>query len=133
MTNAQGAVRAAMLDMLAGDAVLAASLNIVIDGSAVQQTAPYLQIGEAMATDWGTKDRPGRELRFALSIVDLADGPGRLATLAAAAEGAIEAMPRDIGGWRVAGIALLQSRLVNDAPGRWRALIDYRVRVLAAD
>lgn len=133
MSGAQAAVRAAMIDALAGDATLAAALNLVIDGATAQQTPPYVAIGEALSTDWSTKDRAGRELRLALSIVDLAEAPARLAGLATAAEKAIETMPRAIDGWQVAGIALLQSRLLNDAPGRWRALIDYRVRVLADD
>lgn len=130
MSGAGAAVRAAIVDALRGDATLAAELNGVFDGPAVRASAPHAEVGDGLATDWGTKDARGREVRIAVTIRDLAETPTRLGGLVDAAERAIEGAARDLDGWRVASLAFVRSRMAGEGPGKWVAVIEYRVRVL---
>lgn len=130
MSAAEPAVRGAFTTALRDDATLASMLNGVFDGPAVRASAPYAEVTDALAADWSTKDRRGRELRVAVSVRDATERPERLGTLVDAAERAIEGLPRDLGGWRVASCAFLRSRTAGEGPGRWLAVIEYRVRVL---
>ena len=130
MSGAEGVVRGAMAAALRGDATLAAVLNGVFEGPAVRASAPFAEVAEALASDWSTKDARGRELRVAVMLRDAGERAERLATLVDAAERAIEAMPRDLDGWRVASLTFLRSRTTGEGPGRWLAVVEYRVRVL---
>lgn len=92
---------------------------------------PFAVVSDGIASDWSTKDRAGRELRFAIAIWDDPAEGARLAGLIAAAEAAVAAMPRALPGWRIASLVLLRSRIVRDPDGPWAGRIDWRVRVLA--
>ena len=131
MTGAEEAVRAAVGDALRGHAALA-GLNGVFDGPAVRATPPFAEVREVLSVDWGTKDARGRELRVAVALRDAGEEPGRVSALAEAAGQAVEGLARDLDGWRVASVAFLRSRVAGEAPGRWLAVVEYRVRVLAA-
>lgn len=131
--NAEGAVRVAVAAALRADAVLTAALNGVFDGPAVRASPPYAELGDTLASDWGTKDRRGREVRIAVLLRDLAERPERLAELADKAGAAIETMPRMLDGWRIASLAPLRSRMAGEGPGKWIAVIEYRVRILEGD
>ncbi|MDF0486786.1 DUF3168 domain-containing protein [Sphingomonas sp. H39-1-10] len=126
--SAESLVQAALLAALKD----IAGLNGVFEGPPVKATPPYAEIGETLSGDWSVKDRDGRELRMAVTIRDAAETPARVQALAAGAVAAIEALPRDLGAWRIASLAFVRSRLLRPAPGRWSAVIEYRVRMLAA-
>lgn len=130
MSGAGAAVRAAIVAALREDAALGATLNGVFDGPGVRASAPYAEVGDGLATDWGTKDARGRELRIAVTIRDLAETPARLGALVDAAERAIEGSARDLDGWRVASLAFVRARTAGEGPGKWVAVIEYRARVL---
>lgn len=130
MTAATAAVRAAIGAALRGDATLAGVLNGVFDGPAVRASEPYADIADVAASDWGTKDRRGRELRVAVRLRDAGETPARLGLLVDAAERAIEGLPRALDGWRIASCVFLRSRTAGEGPGRWLAVIEYRLRVL---
>ncbi|WP_419826077.1 DUF3168 domain-containing protein [Sphingomonas sp.] len=119
----------------AGQRALVAALRgagiAVYDGPPLGAAYPYAAISEGSATDWSTKDARGRELRLSFAIWDDGGSAARLHALAAAAEDAVEAMPRDLPGYRVASLVLLRSRIVRDPDGPWAARLDYRVRMLA--
>jgi hypothetical protein len=131
--SAESAVRAGLAAALRGDAELVGQLNGVFDGPQVRASPPFAQIGDMTSIDWGTKDRRGREVRAAVLVRDLAKSPERLGALVDAAERAIEAMPAPLDGWRTASCALLRSRMAGAGPGKWLAVIEYRVRVLEED
>lgn len=133
MSGATAAARTALATLLRADPVLAATLNGVFEGPAVRASTPYAEIGEAVAGDWGTKDRAGRELRLAVILRDAAETSTRIGTLVAAVEVAVPGLPRDLAGWRVASVAFLRSRIAGDGPGRWIAAVEFRVRMLATD
>lgn len=136
--SAAGLFHAAMLAALRADAAFGGMLNGVFEGPAVQATAPYAELGELLATDWGAKALAGMELRPAIIIRDRAEGPGRLHALAAAADAAMAAIPAALGtpeggAWQIASLALLRSRIIRDGPGAWVAIVEHRVRILQAN
>jgi len=126
--SAEAVAPAALLAALKG----LTGLNGVFEGSPVKATPPYAEIGETLSGDWSVKDRDGRELRLAVTIRDAAETPARVQALANAAGATIEALPRDLPGWRIASLVFVRTRLLRPAPGRWSAVIEYRVRMLAA-
>ena len=130
--SAEAAVHAALVAALRAADDVAGALNGVFEGPAVKASAPYAEVQPMIAVDWSTKDRAGRELRPAVTIHDASETPARLLTLIGAVGAAIEAMPRDLDGWRVASLVFSRSRTLREAPGRWAAVVEYRVRVLAA-
>lgn len=130
--SAERVVHDALMAALAGDAALGTALNGVFAGPAVKATPPFAEVGELLSVDWGTKDRAGRELRIAVTLRDAGETPARLHDLAGLAAAAIEAMPRVLPGWAVASLVPLRTRVLRGAPGKWAAVVEYRVRVLAA-
>lgn len=128
--SALAAVRAAALVRLRGEAAL--TVNRVWDGADGRGTVPYAVLRDVIASDWGTKDRAGREVRVGVTIRDEGEAPARATALAAAAEAALLDLPRGLTGWRVASVVPVRSAVLAEGQGRWAALIDVRVRVLAA-
>ena len=126
--TAEAAVQAAALVALRA----LAGLNGVYLAPPVKATVPYAELGDLLSGDWSVKDRAGRELRLAVTVRGAGDTPERVQALAGAVGAAIAGLPRDLAGWRVASVVLLRSRLSGGPPGRWAALVEYRVRVLAA-
>jgi hypothetical protein len=128
--SAEGAVHGALVAALRGSADFGGAINGVFEGPAVKASAPYAEVQPLIAVDWSTKDKAGRELRPAVTIRDAGEGPARLHALVGAACAAIEAMPRDLDGWRIASLVFVRSRMLREAPGRWAATVEFRVRVL---
>ena len=119
-------VQAAMMAALDGLDVAG-----VFDAPPVRCALPYAVIEEAVLGDWGTKDMAGREGRLAVTIHDGGERPVRLRGLIGAAEDAIDAMARDLGGgWRVVTLVLARSRIVRERDSRWMAMSEWRVRML---
>lgn len=127
--SAESVLAAAALSAL--DAALGDQVNGVFDGPPVKASAPWVELGALVAVDWSTKDIAGREIRLALTARDRADKPARCHSLAAAAGGAIEGLPRDLDGWRVASILFVRARVIGERPGGWAATVEYQVRMLA--
>lgn len=109
-----------------------AGLNGVYAGPPVRATPPFVELGELIAVDWGAKDRAGRELRLLVTLRDAGETAVRLATLTGNVGAAIEALPRDLTGWRVASVLLARSRSWGTSPGQWSASMDYRIRMMEA-
>lgn len=129
--SAESVIQAALVAALRGDAALGAALNGVFEGPQGKATAPFAEIGELLSVDWSTKDAAGREVRLAVTVRDAAETPARLHALAGLAGAAIEALPRDLDGWRIASLSFVRTRVVRGGPGRWSAIIEYRVRMMA--
>ncbi len=130
MSGASAVLRAGLAAALRADATLADGLNGVFLGPAVRASTPFAEVTETLATDWGTKDTAGREVRLAVLVHDVAETTARLTMLADAVEAAALAMPRDLDGWRVASLVFVRSRVAGDGPGRWLASVEFRARVL---
>ncbi len=104
----------------------------VYPGPPLQAAFPHALVDAGLETDWSHKSGKGRELRLAVTIREAGERPERLQSLCDAAEAALEALPRDIGGWRVATFLFLRSRTFREPKGAWAAVIEYRARMLAA-
>ncbi|QLC23656.1 DUF3168 domain-containing protein [Parasphingopyxis algicola] len=122
---------AALMEALESHVPLAGRLNGVFAAPPVRGTPPYALLGPIEARDWSTKTEAGRELRFSVTILEQEEQAGRLAELMAELETAIDAVPRDVAGWRIASCVLVRSRI--DRSGEpWSGILDYRARLLAA-
>ena len=129
--SAESVLQAALLAALRGDAALAAGLNGVFEGAAVKASVPFAELGELLAVDWGTKTAAGREVRVAVTVRGAGDTGAVVSGLAGAVGAAIEVVPRDLAGWRLASVVFLRTRLLRGGPGAWAAVVEYRVRMMA--
>ncbi len=110
---------------------LADELAGVFDAPPPRAATPYAVIGEALLSDWGTKDMAGREARVVVSLHDAGESPARLRRLAGELETAVTGMPRAIGGgWELASRVLLRARIERKGEGRWIATSEWRLRML---
>ena len=121
------AIRAA----LSAHAPLADQFAGVFDAPPVRAATPHAVIGEALLSDWSTKDMAGREARVVVSLFDAGESPARLRRLLGELETAVAAMPRAIGGgWELASRVLLRVRIERKGEGRWVATSEWRLRML---
>lgn len=96
----------------------------------VRASVPYLVLGEMLSGDWSAKALRGREVRLIVTVYDAGESWARAVSLQGAAGAAIEALPRDIGGWALGTVTLLRSRTMRDGAAGWRGTIEYRVRAM---
>ncbi|WP_439571414.1 DUF3168 domain-containing protein [Sphingomonas sp.] len=121
------AIRAA----LTGHASLADGLAGVFDAPPPRAATPHAVIGEALLTDWGTKDMAGREARVVVALHDAGESPARVRRLSGEVEVAMAVLPRVIGGgWELASRVLLRARIERKGEGRWVATSEWRLRML---
>ncbi|MGR4889759.1 DUF3168 domain-containing protein [Sphingopyxis sp. LARHCG72] len=130
MTSAEGALRARALDLLAKDAALAGLVHGIFDGTPPRASAPYVTVGTAEGSDWGTKDRAGREIRLALTLVGVGGADGDAA--AARIDAVAHAMRGPAGAWTVVAARTIRTRFTFARDGGWRHEMVVRCRCLAA-
>lgn len=127
---AEQAVRTRALALLEGDAELAGLVHGIFDGTPPRANAPYVSVGAAEGSDWGTKDCAGREVRLTLTLAGVGDSlQGRAA---ARIEAAGAAMRGTVDGWRIVGARTVRTRFAAVREGGWRLDIIIRCRCLAA-
>lgn len=127
--SAAARLQAALADALRAADGLAA-LTAVFDAPPVRAALPHATVEETVLADWSTKDMAGREGRAAVTLRDGGERPVRLRELAGAAEEAVLAMPRELGGgWRIASLVFVRGRVVREGQG-WTATSEFRVRML---
>lgn len=119
----------AVIDWLAGDAALMARVNGVFHRMPARIAAPFVALDDVLATDWSTKDRPGRELRLAFVIRDGSDDAAPVAGIASALETRLASIPRNGTGYRLVSLVPLRSRTVR-IDSLWLLTLDYRARLL---
>ena len=127
------ALRSAVHAALSADAGLSATLNRVSDGAAERAAPPWAEVGEMLGSDWGAKDRPGREVRLTVTLFDRAqgaDGGTRISALIAGVERVLDGLPRVIGGFETSGAVIVRTRLTQRSDGLRSAAIDLRIRGL---
>ena len=128
--SAESVLAAAVLTAVSE--ALGDQVNGVFDGPPVKASAPWVELGPLVAADWSTKDKAGREVRLVLTVRDRADRPQRTHALAADVGGAVEAIPRDLDGWRIASVVFVRARVFGERPGDWAATVEYQIKLLAA-
>ena len=124
-------LRAALIDWLQADAVLANLLNAVAEEAPSRAAPPWLGIAASASADWSTKDRKGREVRIAFELHCRGDDPGPAAATVQAIEARVEALPRAYDGFEIASTTFLRARAEQRAGNLRAVLLEYRFRVLA--
>lgn len=125
------ALRAALLGWLADDPALSTQINAIVEEAPSRSALPWLAVAASASADWSVKDRSGREVRIALELHCRGDRPDSAATLTAAIEARIGALPAAQAGFRVVNAQFLRAR-AEQRPANTRAiLIEYRFRLLA--
>jgi hypothetical protein len=130
MSDPLQALHGAVVSALEAHPVMTAAMCGVFDGPAPRVSFPYVSIANGSVSDWSTKTIKGREIILMLTVWDDGEDVARLQNLMQAVEDSVGAIPRDLGGWRVASLVYLRSRIVRNADGPWAGMIDHRVRVL---
>ena len=125
------ALRAAVLDWLAGDATLASTLNAMVEEAPSRTALPWLAIAASASTDWSVKERSGREVRIALELHCRGDDPATAGALTAAVETRLENLPAQQAGFRVVSSQFLRARAEQRAANTRAILFEYRFRLLA--
>lgn len=120
-----------LLGWLADDAELAAGLNAVAEEAPASAPPPWLALSASAATDWGAKDRAGREVRVAFELTCRGDDPATLAVLSAALERRIATLPAAQEGYRVVVTQFLRSRAQRRAGNLRAVLAEWRFLILA--
>ena len=123
-------LRAALIGWLAADPALAA-LNAIEEEAPLSVTPPWLGIAASASTDWGTKDRAGREVRVALELESYTDLSAGDASLLSAIERRVLELPPFQPGFELVSIRFLRSRSEARADNRRAALLEYRFRLFA--
>lgn len=127
--SAERVVVARLLAALIEDAALVRAVHGVYDRRAPRASAPYIEIGEVTASDWGTKDRAGCELRIAIRHIAAA----RDDAVVAARIGAVVAELRGADdGCEIVSARIVRARSGYDRQDRWEQLFEIRVRCLAS-
>jgi hypothetical protein len=129
MSGAAQAVRVKALAVLADDAELAALVHGVFDGTPPRASAPYVSVGGAEGSDWGTKDRAGQEIRLTLALFGVGSAIDDVA--AARVEAATAALRGPAGDWSVVGARVIRTRFNLAREGGWRHEVVVRCRCLA--
>jgi len=124
-------LRAALVDWLAADPLLAAELNAVVEEAPSRTSLPWLAIAATASTDWSSKSHAGREVRVALELHCRGDRPDTAATLVGAIEARIEALPPAQSGFRVINARFLRARAEQRGESLRAILIEYTFRLLA--
>lgn len=124
-------LRAALIAWLAADPALSAELNAVVEEAPSRTSLPWLAIAASASADWSCKDVAGREIRIALELHCRGDAPETAASLAAAIERRIAALPRAQDGFSVISAQFLRARSEQRGESRRAILIEYRFRLLA--
>lgn len=123
-------LRAELIQWLRDDPALAA-INAIEEEAPVSASAPWLGIAASASTDWGTKDRPGREVRIALELESRADEPDADGPLVNAIERRVLNLPPFHAGFELASIRLLRARSEEREANLRGALLEFRFRIFA--
>lgn len=125
-------LRAALINWLAASTSLAGLLNSVSEEVPLRASLPWLSLSASAAIDWSTKTESGNETRIALELQCRGDQPDSAASLVAAIDGAVMAMPRSQSGFVVTSILFMRSRAEQRAENTRAILLEYRFRSQAA-
>ena len=124
-------LRAALIAWLRDDPALSA-INAIEEESPLKASAPWLGIAASASTDWGTKDRKGREVRIALELESRADTPSADAALLTAIEARVLDLPPFHPAFEVASIRFLRARSERRERNLRGALLEFRFRIFEA-
>jgi len=125
------ALRAALIDWLASDPLLADQLNAVVEEAPARTSLPWLAISASASIDWSSKTHRGREVRIALELQSRGDQPSAAADLVSAIEQRIESLPHNQAGFTIVTLHFLRARAEQRGESQRAILIEYRFHVIA--
>ena len=123
-------LRARLLQWLRDDPELS-SINAIEEEAPVHASAPWLGIAASASTDWGTKERRGREVRIALELESRADEPDADGPLVEAIEQRVLNLPPFHSGFELASIRFLRARNEERDANLRGSLLEFRFRIFA--
>lgn len=123
-------LRAELISWLRDDPELA-SINAIEEEAPVRASAPWLGIAASASTDWGTKERPGREVRVAMQLESRADEADADGPLVNAIERRVLDLPAFHAGFELASIRFLRARSEEREGNLRGALLEFRFRIFA--
>ena len=130
MSGAEQTVRARAIALLAGDPALLALVHGVFDGTPPRAHTPYVSIGGAEGSDWGTKDQAGREVRLTVAL--FGTGEAQQDDAAARVEAVLAGLRGPAEGWSVVSVRPVRTRFTQARDGNgWRHELVLRCRCLA--
>ena len=124
----ENSLRSTLVDWLRSDPALSV-INAIEEEAPVSASAPWLGIAASASTDWGTKDRPGREIRIAIELESRADEPNADGDLLSLIEGRVLELPPFHPGFEVASIRFLRARSEEREANLRGALLEFRFRI----
>ena len=105
-------------------------LSQVSDGVPLQAGDAAVMVDVGPETDWGFKGGEGAEVRFAAVLTCGGEGPGRARMLGERVRAAIATVGPDLGGWTLASLVMLRSRVLRETASKWTAVAEYRARMM---
>ncbi|MEM7688589.1 MAG: DUF3168 domain-containing protein [Pseudomonadota bacterium] len=124
-------LRADLIHWLRDDPALV-GVNAIEEESPLRASPPWLGISASASSDWGTKDRPGREIRIALELETRSDETAADADWLSAIESRALSLPIFGQGYELASVRFLRARSEQRANNRRGALIEFRFRLFHA-
>ncbi|MEL6237183.1 MAG: DUF3168 domain-containing protein [Pseudomonadota bacterium] len=127
----ENTLRADLVAWLRDDPALD-DINAIEEESPLRASPPWLGISASASADWGTKDRPGREIRIALELETRIDDPAADAVLVSAIERRTLDLPPFAESYELASIRFLRARSEQRDANRRGALLEFRFRLFHA-
>ena len=128
MTSEQGAVGALVTSLVAALRKVP-GFSQVSDGVPIQAGDAAVAIDVGPETDWGFKGGEGAELRIAVVLTCGGEAPGRTRMLGERVRAAVSTVGPELGGWRLANMVMLRSRVLRETGPKWTAVVEYRARM----
>ncbi|MEP3422777.1 MAG: DUF3168 domain-containing protein [Erythrobacter sp.] len=126
----ENSLRADLIDWLRSDPNLI-PINAIEEETPISASAPWLGVSASASTDWGTKDRRGREVRIALELESRTDETDADSPLINAIENRVLALPPFQSDFEVASIRFLRARSEERDSNLRGALLEFRFRIFA--
>ncbi|MEL7199856.1 MAG: DUF3168 domain-containing protein [Pseudomonadota bacterium] len=121
-------LRAYVIEWLRSDPALN-EINAIEEESPLRASAPWLGIAASASADWGTKDRPGREIRIALELESRSDETAADSELVAAIESRILELPPFHPAFEIASVRFLRARSEAREQNLRGSLLEFRFRI----
>ena len=127
----ENSLRADLIEWLRSDPGLS-DINSIGEESPLRAAPPWLGLAASASTLWGTKDKPGREIRIALELESRTDATAADAGLLTAIEDRVLALPIFGNGYELASIRFLRGRSEQREDNRRGTLLEFQFRLFHA-
>lgn len=124
-------LRADLIEWLRSDPALA-DINAIEEESPLRAAPPWLGLSASASSAWGTKDKPGREIRIALELETRTDDTRADTGLLTSIEERVLALPAFANGYELASTRFLRARSEQREDNRRGALLEFQFRLFYA-